>query len=85
MFQMQSDPESCRMSMVRPRTREQFDAVWERSWSNPRVVPRAVVLRDEHRGQELVGSIGVFGMDGLDAVGYGIARPYWGRGIVTGR
>ncbi|HYD00283.1 MAG TPA: GNAT family N-acetyltransferase [Phycisphaerales bacterium] len=83
LFQMQQDPEANRLSCVRPRTREQFDAAWERSLTNPRAVPRAIVLRHADGTEELVGAISVFSMDGLDAVGYAVARPHWGRGIVT--
>ena len=84
LFEMQQDPQACSLSMVRPRTKEQFDASWERSLSSPRCVPRVIELSGENGGEEeLVGAISVFVMDGVDGVGYSVARPYWGRGIVT--
>jgi RimJ/RimL family protein N-acetyltransferase len=34
-------------------------------------------------GEELVGTISCFPMDGQDHVGYWIDRAYWGRGIAS--
>ena len=66
LFEMQRDPEANAMSMTRPRTREQFDAVWEKSWNNPRVVARAILLgRGDGQEEVVVGSIGCFPDDGI--------------------
>lgn len=78
LFEHQSDPESNRMAVVTPRDRASFDAFWERVLRDPDVVAKVVVVDDE-----VVGSVSCFKLDGLDAVGYWIAREHWGRGIAT--
>ena len=78
LFQFQLDPESNRLAAVIPRDLDTFNAVWEKIFADPTVVARAVLAEGT-----LVGSIGCFKMDGLDAVGYGIARQHWGKGIAT--
>ncbi len=78
LFQHQLDPEANRMAGTRPRSAESFRAVWDRSFEDPATVTR-VILRDGR----LVGGISCFKMDGLDSVGYWIAREHWGRGIAT--
>ena len=74
---MQLDPESNRMAGTKPHTREAFDAVWERVLADGLVVPRVIV----DSSGEIVGQINRFKADGLDAVGYWIAREHWGKGI----
>ena len=77
-FELQLDPESNRMAMVIPRTREAFDAHWAKIMTDPRNTTRAVLV-----GDELVGSISCFPMDGDEHVGYWIDRAHWGRGIAS--
>lgn len=86
LFEMQQDPESNRMSFSRPRTREAFDAAWEKTLTaqTPGTGGRVIVLRHDQTGEdEIVGSIGSFVMDGVNAVGYQVVRRYWGRGIAS--
>ena len=78
LFRFQTDAESNRLAAVIPRDAEAFFAIWEKIFRDPAVVARAI----EADG-ELVGSISVFKMDGQDAVGYWIAKEWWGRGIAT--
>lgn len=83
LFALQSDEASARMAMVVPRSREAFEEVWSRVLTNreagtPGVVAKVIVL-----DEEVVGSIGCFDMNGLLAVGYGVARRHWGRGIAS--
>lgn len=78
LFRQQADPESCRMAMVHPRSAASFGEVWAKVIVDPGVTARAVIVDGE-----LVGSVSRFQMDGRDAVGYGIAREHWGRGIAT--
>lgn len=83
LFELQNDPESCRMAGVRPRTWEAFAAVWDKSFADPNVIPR-LILADG----ALAGSIACFRMAeapgaDLDSVGYWVARDHWGRGIAT--
>lgn len=78
LYAQQCDPEANRMAVANPRSREQFDAHWQRVLSNPGVVARVIVMDGE-----VVGSVSCFKLDGLDSVGYWIARERWGRGIAT--
>lgn len=77
-FAYESDPAAYRMAVVNPRPREAFDAVWARILANPAITARAI-LADE----VFVGHISCFQSDGLDTIGYWIAREHWGRGIAT--
>jgi RimJ/RimL family protein N-acetyltransferase len=78
LYEHQADPEGCRMAAVHPRPRDVFFARWEGIFKDPGVVPRAIIA-----GGVLVGSISVFGRDGLDYVGYWIAREHWGKGFAS--
>jgi RimJ/RimL family protein N-acetyltransferase len=78
MYEMQLDPESNRMAMTIPRTREAFDSHWARILDAPAVTARAVLV-----GEEVVGYISCFLMDGQDHIGYWIDRAYWGMGIAS--
>lgn len=74
---MQLDPESNRMAGTKPHTREAFDAVWERALADEQVVPRVII---DSNGA-IVGTMNRFKADGVDALGYLIAREHWGKGI----
>lgn len=78
MFEMQLDPESNRMAVTNPRTREAFDSLWAKSLSDPATTARAVLL-----GDELVGYISCFPADGSPHVGYWIDRGCWGMGVAS--
>lgn len=78
LFRQQSDPESNEMAGTKPRGPEAFQAVWDRIFQDPAVVSR-VIVQDEL----VVGGINCFVADGLDSVGYWIAREHWGRGIAS--
>ena len=78
MYEMQLDPESNRMALTFPRSKEGFDSHWSRVLGNPGITARAVLV-----GETLVGSICCFAVDGHDHVGYWIDRPYWGRGVAS--
>ena len=78
LFQYQLDPDANRMSLTRPRDAESFRLVWEKIFADPSVVAQAIVIDDV-----VVGSIGSFQVDGLDSVGYLIAREHWGKGIAS--
>jgi RimJ/RimL family protein N-acetyltransferase len=77
-FDLQLDPESNRMAMVIPRTREAFDVHWAQILTDSRNTTRAILI-----GDELVGYISCFPMDGDEHVGYWIDRAHWGRGIAS--
>lgn len=78
LFAHQDDPEANRMALVAPRTWEAFEAHWSKVLTNPEVTARGILV-----GEELVGQVSCFKMDGRWWVGYWIDREYWGRGVAT--
>ena len=78
MFDLQLDPDSNRMAVTNPRTREAFDAHWAQALGDPGNTTRAVLLDGQ-----MVGYVSCFPMDGEDHVGYWIDRAYWGMGIAS--
>jgi RimJ/RimL family protein N-acetyltransferase len=78
MYDLQLDPDSNRMAVTIPRTREAFDLHWAKSLNDPKITTRAILFNEA-----FVGSISCFPMDGEDHVGYWIDRAYWGKGIAS--
>jgi RimJ/RimL family protein N-acetyltransferase len=78
LYEMQLDPESNRMAVTIPRSREAFDAQWAKVLGDPANTTRAVLLDGQ-----VVGYISCFPADGQDHVGYWIERDCWGRGIAS--
>lgn len=78
MFDLQLDPESNRMAVTIPRTREAFDALWEKSLADPAATARAVLLDGA-----FVGYVSRFPADGENHVGYWIDRAFWGMGVAS--
>lgn len=93
LFAFQCDPAGAAMAMVKPRSREAFDAMWARfgeqvARGEPGLVAK-VILADG----VVCGSIGCFVSVGESSagelserelsVGYGIGRAWWGRGIAS--
>ncbi len=78
MFEMQLDPDSNRVAVTNPRTKEAFDAHWAKALNDPANTTRAIL----HDGV-LAGYISCFPMDGEDHVGYWIDRAYWGMGVAS--
>src|SRR5690606_7566603 len=58
--------------------RAAFDARMARIRANPSVVIRAILS-----GDEVVGSVASFVLEGEREVTYGVARERWGQGIAT--
>lgn len=77
-YELQLDPESNSMAVTIPRTREAFNSHWAKVLADPGITACVVLV-----GEELVGTISCFPMDGQDHVGYWIDRPYWGMGIAS--
>jgi RimJ/RimL family protein N-acetyltransferase len=77
-YDLQLDPESNRLAVTIPRTRQAFDSHWAEVLADPAITARAVLV-----GEELVGTISCFPMDGQDHVGYWMDRAYWGMGIAS--
>lgn len=78
MYDLQLDPESNRMAVTIPRTREAFDSIWAKSLDDPRNVVRAILV-----GDDFVGHISCFPIENQDHVGYWIDRAFWGMGIAS--
>ena len=78
MYDLQLDPESNRMAVTIPRTGEAFDSHWATALGDLGITARVVLV-----GEELVGYISCFPMDGQEHVGYWIDRAYWGMGIAS--
>jgi len=78
MYELQLDPDSNRMAVTIPRSREAFDAHWAKALDDTGNAARAVLLDGE-----MVGYISCFPMDGEDHVGYWLDRAHWGQGIAS--
>jgi RimJ/RimL family protein N-acetyltransferase len=75
---MQLDPEGNRLAGTKPRDLQTFSARWQEIFKDPRVTARVILVDGA-----LVGSIGIFPQEGVDSIGYWVAREHWGRGIAT--
>lgn len=78
LFQNECDPDAIAMAVVYPRSAEEFAAHWAKLLNDRSVVAKAILVDGT-----LVGYVSCFKLDGKDAVGYWIAKPYWGRGVAT--
>ncbi|MBN9518217.1 GNAT family N-acetyltransferase [bacterium] len=78
MFEWQLDPESNRMAVTIPRTRDVFDAHWGAALADPRATTRLILVDGV-----AVGYVSRFPSDGEDHVGYWIDRAFWGRGVAS--
>lgn len=78
LYDLQLDPDSNRMAVTIPRSREAFDSHWAKSLGDPANTVRAVLF-----DEAMVGTISCFPVDGQDHVGYWIDRAYWGRGVAS--
>ncbi len=85
LYEIQSDPESNEMAGTKPRPREVFFAVWDRHFLDPNINGCVIEVQSEQDSSthQLVGSIACFQADGLNCVGYWIARAHWGKGIAS--
>jgi RimJ/RimL family protein N-acetyltransferase len=77
-YVQQLDPDANRMAVVLPRGPEAFEAHWAKILGDRGVIARAIIVDGV-----LTGQISCFKLEGQDAVGYWIAKEYWGRGIGT--
>lgn len=66
------------MAAVIPRAEDAFHAHWAKVLCDANVVPR-VILAEE----ALAGSISCFQRDGLNFVGYWLAKEQWGKGVAS--
>lgn len=90
LFELHSDPEANAMAGTKPRTREAYDAVWEKIFKDPKINSRVIEIETEN-GREIAGGVSVFqapregASDGsmLDCLGYWIAKKHWGKGLAS--
>ncbi len=78
MYELQRDPESNRMAVTIPRTREAFDSHWPKAVDDPANTARAILI-----GDQFVGYISRFPMESQEHIGYWIDRSFWGMGIAS--
>lgn len=78
LFQFDSDPESNRLAATKPRDFTTFSARWAEVLVDPAIVPRVIVSSGA-----VVGCINMIRQDGMDSIGYLIAREHWGKGYAT--
>jgi RimJ/RimL family protein N-acetyltransferase len=78
MYDLQLDPDSNRMAVTIPRTREAFDPHWAKTLGNPKNTTRAILFDGA-----FVGTVSCFPMDSQDHIGYWIDRTFWGKGIAS--
>ena len=78
MFELQLDPESNRMAFIRPRPRDVFFERWELILREKTAIGKIIQVNGA-----FAGTIGFFQQNGLDSIGYLVAREFWGRGVAT--
>lgn len=81
LFQFQLDPVSNQLAGTKPRDPAAFQARWDEILRDPaaaRVTPRVILVDDA-----VVGQINIVRQEGVNSIGYWIAREHWGRGIAT--
>ena len=83
LFEMQSDAESNDMAGTKARPRDVFFALWEKLFADANLRSRVIEVVGPGGEAAVVGSIGCFQADGVDCIGYWIARPHWGKGIAS--
>lgn len=83
LFAFESDPAWHTMAMVKPRSREAFEAVWAGLFAGWAAGDTRFVQRTILADGEVCGSIGVRPVGDRFTVGYGLGPAYWGRGIAS--
>ncbi|RMF59450.1 MAG: N-acetyltransferase [Calditrichaeota bacterium] len=81
LFEYQCDPDSnylAAFTAEHPEDWESFLAKWERIFSDPRIIKKAILYEEK-----IVGHIAKFERQGIPEVTYWIGREYWGMGIAT--
>ncbi len=78
LHKIHQDADAIVMAAVFDRDHAEFREKWTRNITDPGTLTMGIVLEDV-----LVGHVSSFQMDGLDSVGYWVAKEYWGRGVAT--
>lgn len=82
LFAQQVSPEANAMAGTKPRTWEAYQDAMRKALADPRVVARVIVAAGP-LGEVRLGGVSCFQAEGQDAVGYWVARAYWGRGVAS--
>lgn len=77
-YVIQLNPEFNELAVAIPRKADAFEAHWTKVLNDASIISR-VILVDNF----VAGFIGCFKMEGLDSVGYGVDKEFWGKGIAT--
>ena len=77
-YEIQLNPEFNELAVAFPRKADAFEAHWTKVLNDASIISR-VILVDNF----VAGFIGCFKMEGLDSVGYGVDKEFWGNGIAT--
>jgi RimJ/RimL family protein N-acetyltransferase len=78
LFAQQLDPEVNRIAVTNARSRDSFDAHWATVLADPTRIAKVIV-----QDGVVLGRISCFRCDGLDSLGYWVAREHWGKGVIT--
>ena len=78
LYEFNLDPDANRLAVTIPRDAVAFQAHWENVLADPNVIEKAISV-----GNVLAGRISCFKCDGLDHVGYWVAKDFWGNGIAS--
>ena len=85
-FELRSDAAAARMAAFGAQDADaaSFAARWKKAGAAGESRPKTITIRDrEGGGEEVVGFVATFLLEGKLQVAYWIARPYWGRGIAS--
>ena len=80
---LELDGESNLRAGTKPRDWETFRARWEQILADPDGAITGVTPRVICAGGTVVGAVNISPDQGVDSIGYWIARDHWGRGIAT--
>jgi RimJ/RimL family protein N-acetyltransferase len=78
LFENGLDAEANALAGTKPRAWPAFVEAWTAMLADPRATARVI----EREGL-CVGAINVFPSDGVDTLGYWLARAWWGQGFAT--
>ncbi len=78
LFENGLDAEANALAGTKPRAWPAFVEAWIGLLADPRATARVI-----EREGTCVGAINVFASEGVDTLGYWLARAWWGQGIAT--
>jgi RimJ/RimL family protein N-acetyltransferase len=78
LYEHQADPAAVEMSVWPARPREVHEARWLEGLAHPTLTGRTIVVDGK-----VGGHVVAFDWEGSRAIGYVLAREWWGRGVMT--